>query len=111
MKSKLRTIWERVRWGFSLADLQHCADTIHIKWGVVIMTLECSHHNRRQVLRLLDSQRKHLQVWNSPLKYEDDVKLVANRDLNNTVWFAYDQSTPVKFYLVPRLREVGRLLP
>ena len=102
----IRSLWERFRWGFSLADLQVCVDAIFCKWDAVIHTLESSHSNRRHCIRMVDAQRAWLRrYFEQP---SDDVKLTANPDLGNTVWIAYSKAHG-KFYMLPRSREVGRL--
>ena len=106
----LRSRWERFRWGFSLADLQACADAIDHQWGAQIDTLECSYLNRRRYLRLCDTHR----CWpsHSCLSFasDGDVKLVASRDVGDVVWFAYSK-TKGTFYMLPYSREVGKPSP
>ena len=105
---RISSLWHRFRWGFSLADLQACVDTIFFKWDAVVVEVECSYLNRRRYIRMCD---KH---WVQPpcscmhLTHEGDVKLTPTRDFGDTVWIAHSKSHG-KFYMVPSIREGGRL--
>ena len=108
MFHRIHSLWERFRWGFSLDDLQACADKIFFKWGGVIKTLESSYANRRRCIHLFDSR------FESPcttlLGFDvqlGEVRLTASNDLGDTVWIAHSKGG--KFYMIPRSREVGRL--
>ena len=107
-RSDLLARWERFRWGFSLTDLQACANTIFVKWDAVVITLECSYLNRRLCLRICDNHRYRSRYSCAHFQDDGDVKLIANADLDNTMWFAHSKAHG-RFYMLPRSRDVGRL--
>ena len=75
-----------------------------MKWEAEIVMLESSYMNRRRCIRLYKDYCFVSPNFDVQL---GGVKLQASRDIGDTVWIAH--TAHGKFYMIPHLREVGRL--